>query len=109
MFDAVFGAEGGEILRTPPQAPPGERYAERWVRTIQRECLDRTLLYDTRHLVVVLREYLAHFNGHRPYQGRGQRPPDRDVLAAPVTDLGAVPVRRRKVLHGLINECEQAA
>ncbi|MEN3614869.1 hypothetical protein AAH979_35710 [Plantactinospora sp. ZYX-F-223] len=26
-----------------------------------------------------------------------------------VDDLGAVPVRRRKVVHGLINEYEQAA
>jgi putative transposase len=109
MFDAVFGTEGIEIIRTPPQAPRANAYAERWVRTIRRECLDRMLIYDTRHLVVVLREYLAHFNGHRPHQGRGQRPPDRDVLPMPVTDLGAVRVRRRKVLHGLINEYEQAA
>jgi putative transposase len=109
MFDAVFGAEGIEILRTPPRAPRANAYAERWVRTLRRECLDRILIYNTTHLIAVLREYLAHYNWHRPHQGRGQRPPDRDVLAAPVTDLGAVRVRRRKVLHGLINEYEQAA
>jgi hypothetical protein len=79
------------------------------VRTLRREGLDRILIYDTRHLIVVLREYLAHFHGHRPHQGRGQRPPDRDVLPAPATDLGAVRVRRRKVFHGLISEYEQAA
>jgi putative transposase len=71
--------------------------------------LDRILIYSTRHLVAALPGYLAHYNGHRPHQRRGQRPPDRDVLPAPVTDLGAVRVRRRKVLHGLINEYEQAA
>jgi hypothetical protein len=38
-----------------------------------------------------------------------QRPPDRDALPAPVADLGVARVRRRKVLHGLINEYEQAA
>jgi hypothetical protein len=60
------------------------------VRTVRRECLDRILIYNTRHLLAVLGEYLVHYNGHRPRQGRGQRPPDRDVLAAPVTGLSAV-------------------
>src|SRR3954452_24345607 len=100
MFDAVFHTEGIEVLLTPPQAPRANAYAERWVRTIRRECLDRILIYNTRHLIVVLPEYLRHFNGHRPHQGRGQLAPDRDLLPAPVTDLGAVRVRRRKVLHG---------
>jgi putative transposase len=109
MFDAVFGAEGIVVLRTPPQAPRANAFAERWVRTIRRECLDRIMIYNTRHLLAVLNEYLAHYNRRRPHQGRGQRPPDRDVLPTPVADLGVVRVRRRKVLHGLINEYEQVA
>src|SRR3954463_11153309 len=93
-----------EVLRSPPQAPRAKAYAERWVRTVRRECLDRVLIYNTRHLLAVLGEYLAHYNRHRPHQGRGQRPPDRDTLPAPTADLGAVQVRHKKVLHGLINE-----
>jgi hypothetical protein len=109
MFDTVFQAEAIEVLLTPPQAPRANAFAERWVRTVRRECLDRILIYNTRHLVTVLIEYVAHYNQHRPHQGRGQRPPDRDTLPAPVADLGSRWVRRRKVLHGLINEYEQAA
>ncbi len=71
--------------------------------------LDRILIYNTQHLLAVLGEYLAHYNTHRPHQGRGQRPSDRDTLPAPVTDLTAVRVGRKKVVHGLINEYEQAA
>jgi hypothetical protein len=107
MFDAVFGAEGIEVLLTPAQAPRANAFAERWVRTVRRECLDRMLIYNTRHLLAVLGEYLAHYNGHRPHQGREQRPPDCDTL--PVADLNALRVRRRKVVHGMINEYEQAA
>jgi putative transposase len=109
MFDTVLQAEGVEVVLTPPQAPRANAYAERWVRTARRECLDRILIYNSRHLCAVLDEYLAHYNGHRAHQGRGQRPPDRDTHPAPVTDLSTVRVRRRKLLHELINEYEQAA
>ena len=109
VFDAVFQSEGVDVLLIPPRAPPPNAFAERWVGTVRRECLDRVLIYNTGHLLAVLGEYLAHYNGHRPHQGRGQRPPDRDTLRPPVADLSAVRVRRRKLVHGLINEYEQVA
>lgn len=108
-FDAVFTTEGIEILRTPPRAPRANAYAERWVRTVRRECLDRILIYNPRHLLATLDEYVWHYNEHRPHQGREQRPPARDISPAPVTDLATVRVRRRRVLNGLINEYSQAA
>jgi putative transposase len=111
MFDAVFRAEDLEVLLTPQQAPRANAFVERWVRTARRECLDRILIYNTRHLLAVLGEYVAHYNGHRPHQGRGQRPPDRDTLPASVTDLGAVRIRirRKSLVRGPINEYEQVA
>src|SRR6266568_6688043 len=58
-FDEVFTSEGIEILRSPPQAPRANAYAERWVRTVRRECLDRILIYNPRHLLATLGEYVA--------------------------------------------------
>jgi hypothetical protein len=64
------------------------------------------LIYDERHLWSVLGEYARHYNGHRPYRPRQERPPDQgDQPGAPL-DL---PVQRRKVLGGVINEYYQAA
>jgi transposase InsO family protein len=109
MSDAVFHTEGIEVLLTPPQAPRANAYAQRWVRTVRRECLDRILIYNTRHLLAVLGEYVAHYNGHRAHQGRGQCPPNLETLPPPVTELDPRRVRRRKILGGLVNEYSEAA
>jgi putative transposase len=61
-FDAVFAAEGIQVLRTPMRAPRANAYAERWMGTVRREVLDRTLIVGRRHLVSVLGEYADHYN-----------------------------------------------
>ena len=64
------------------------------------------LIYGELHLRSILVEYAGHYNGHRPHQSRQQRPPDQDDLTRVSLDL---PVQRRKVLGGVINEYYQAA
>jgi transposase InsO family protein len=45
-FDVVFTANGTEVLKTAPQTPRMNAYAERWVRTARSECTDRMLVYN---------------------------------------------------------------
>src|SRR5512132_2275135 len=59
-FDAVFAAEGIEVLHTPVRAPRANAYAERWVGTVRREVLDRMLIVGCRQLRSVLAEYVDH-------------------------------------------------
>ena len=81
---------------------------ERVIGTLRRELLDRTLILNERHLALVLREYLTHYNGRRPHQSRRQRPPD--IETQPVGDVADLrSVRRKPVVAGLINEYHQAA
>jgi putative transposase len=42
--DEVFRAEGIKLIRTPVQAPNANAFAERWVRTLRPDCLDRILI-----------------------------------------------------------------
>ncbi len=109
-FDAVLSAAGIEVVKIPPRNPRANAHAERWVRTVRAECTDQMLITGPRHLRAVLDEYVAHYNQHRPHRARNLRPPDiGDIAAAPVTDLAATRIRRRKILGGLIHEYERAA
>src|SRR5215218_8065127 len=67
-FDRILRSEGMTIVRTPVRAPNANAYAERWVGTLRRECLDRILVVNRRQLEHVLRVYAAHYNRHRPHR-----------------------------------------
>ncbi|RZU76074.1 integrase-like protein [Micromonospora kangleipakensis] len=105
-FDAVFTAGGIDVIKTPPQAPRVNAFAERWVGTVRRECTDRMLIVGERHLAAVLAEYTAHYNSHHPHRSLAQQPPNPPPG---VTDLTAARIRRHPTLGGLINEYSQAA
>jgi putative transposase len=107
-FAEVFQAEGLRIITTLPRTPRMNAICERVIGTLRRELLDRTLILNERHLPLVLRDYVNHYNGHRPHQSRRQRPPD--IETHPVRDVaGPRSVRRKPVVAGLINEYHQAA
>jgi hypothetical protein len=91
-FNAVFAAEGITTILTPFQAPRANAFAERWVRTVRRECLDWTL---------------APYNQRRPHRGLDLRSPDPPSDSAPLTSTHRA-VRRHDLLGGLIDEYEPA-
>ncbi len=104
-FDEIFRTEGIRVIRTPVQAPNANAHAERWVRTLRADCLDRILILGRRHLEHVLRVYRGHCNEHRPHRALHLQPPSgRDP-----TPLNATAqLRRRDLLGGLIHEYHAA-
>lgn len=70
----LLRAAGAHSVRLPPRSPNLNAYAERFVGSIRRECLDRVIPFGDRHLRRVVEEYVEHFNRERPRQGVGNIP-----------------------------------
>jgi putative transposase len=105
-FDAVFTGADIRIIRTPIRAPRANAIAERIIGTLRRECLDHLLITGPRHLNVVLREYIQHYNFHRPHRSLHQHPPEGGT---PLHSGAASRVLRRDRLGGLLHEYVQVA
>jgi putative transposase len=105
-FDAVLADAGIEAVKIPPRSPRANAYAERFVLTARTEVTDRMLIFGRRHLLLVLAEYEAHYNGRRPHRSLELQPPRPDH---PVADLSRKRIKRRPVLGGLISDYERAA
>ncbi len=107
-FDEVFRAAGTRIVRSAVQAPRMNSVMERWIGSCRRELLDRTLVWNQRHLMTVLREYEDFYNTHRPHRALKQAAPLRR-LPDDVTDLDRFRVQRRDRVGGVIHEYRRVA
>ncbi len=106
-FDVVFTADAIKVLRVPVRTPVANAYAERWVGTVRRECLDHLLILGERHATAVLADYVDHYNSRRPHRSL-QRQGRLSTGTGPPPKPG-VSVIRHDRLGGLIHEYRQVA
>jgi len=104
----VLRTEGVSVIRTPIRAPRANAFAERFVRTVRRECLDHVLIYGRRHLERVLKACLVHYVEERPHPGLDLAVPAGDRTPK-VRGITRTHFERRDVLGGLIHEYRWAA
>ena len=106
--DEILCTEGLKVLKAPVGAPVANAFAERWIGSIRREFLDRTIIWSQRQLERLTIDYIDHYNQHRPHRSLNQRPP-----MAPAPSLDTHPhqlqVTRSTRCDGLINEYRHAA
>ncbi len=107
-FDEIFRTEGLKILKTPARTPVANTFAERWIGSIRRELLDRTIIWNRRQLERLVTVYIDHYNDHRPHRSLKQRPPTPTAYPrlTPPTPVAALRITR---CDGLINEYRNAA
>jgi transposase InsO family protein len=99
-----LGDAGIRVVLIPERAPNANAYAERFVRSIKEECLDRIIPLGDRHFRHAITEFVEHYHRERNHQGLD----NRLIAGTPVTHrTGRVRCRRR--LGGLLNFYERAA
>ena len=111
LFDDVLNDAGIEVVLSGVRIPRMNSIMERWVQTCRRELLDRTLIWNQRHLLHALREFEMFYNEHRPHQGLANARPLHS-LPAPIEDpdrIAHLDIRRRARLGGALHEYEHAA
>jgi transposase InsO family protein len=95
---------GIRVVLIPERAPNANAYAERFVRSIREECLDRLIPIGERHFRRAVAEYVAHYHGERNHQGLDNR-----LISGPPVIRVRSRVRRHPRLGGLLNFYERAA
>jgi len=103
-FDKALTDHGAEVMPLTYRSPNLNAFVERFIQTIQVECLDHFLIFGEKHFDYLVREYVEHYHKERPHQGlhnrliSGQPPPE---------SVGEVQCRTR--LGGLLKHYYRAA
>jgi putative transposase len=111
LFDVILADAGVDVALSGIRMPRMNSIMERWVQTCRRELLDRTLIWNQRHLLHALREFEQFYNGHHPHQGIANARP-LHPLPPQHTDpegMAHLNVRRRDRLGGILHDYERAA
>jgi transposase InsO family protein len=97
-FRHLLEQAGCEPLRLPPRSPNLNAGAERFVRSIKEECLDRMIFFGEKSLRRAIREFVTHYHGERNHQGLG------NALIDPTDDVGRTlgAIRCRERLGGML-------
>ena len=107
-LDEEVTAMGVRVLKTPVRAPKANSICERFGGTMRRECLDFLIPFNERHLRLVLKVWIAHFNQSRPHMSLGPGIPAALHPPPETTHRHLIPaghaVRRAAVLGGLHHE-----
>jgi transposase InsO family protein len=103
-FRSALERGGVGVVRLPPRSPNLNAYAERFVLSIKRECLDRIVPLGERHLRLAVSEFVTHYHRERNHQGLENRLIE---VSEPANTNGRV-VRRER-LGGLLNYYHRAA
>jgi putative transposase len=95
---------GIRVVQAPYRAPNANAYAERFVRSIKEECLDRMIPLGERHFRRAVDEFVEHYHRERNYQGLSN-----ELIDGPIRPGTVGRIRRRPRLGGLLNYYDRAA
>jgi putative transposase len=104
-FDMVFKSIGIEALKLPARSPNLNASAERFVRSIKEECIDRMSFFGEPMLRHAVELHLVHYHTERPHQGLENTISFPAAVEPDTPANGTVECRER--LGGLLRFCHR--
>lgn len=80
-FDQLLESAGLKVMKTAYRSPHTVAFVERFIQTLQQECLDYFIVFGSRHMDHLCSQFAAHYHQERPHQAK-----DNDVLVKPKPD-----------------------
>ncbi|MEQ8667892.1 MAG: integrase core domain-containing protein [Pirellulales bacterium] len=94
--DTKFTASFDEVLRSAKVAvklaefrsPNTNAFVERFIQTLQQECLDHFIVFGKEHMDYLVSEMVTHYHQERPHQAKENDPPLAST-SIPLTNQGS--------------------
>ena len=103
-FRSILLREGIEVIRLPPRTPNLNAFAERFVRSIKSECLNRMIFFGQASLQHAIGHFMAHYHTERNHQGL-----ENQLLRSARVIARSQSVHRRQRLGEILNYYHRAA
>lgn len=98
-FDTVWASEAARVIQIPHRAPDANAFAESFIGTLKRECLNFFICLSRSQLDYILRTWVRHYNVDRPHRGRDI---GNNVLQVDFRPVRDGPIRRKRQLGGIV-------
>jgi len=106
-FDQVMEDADIRAKRLALRSPNTNVYVERFIQTIQIECMDHFIIFGEKHFDYLVREYVEHYHTERPHQGLANQTPAGTPRPAPQDSNGGIQCRTR--LGGMLKHYDRMA
>lgn len=110
VFDEHFHHDKGGVVLTPYQSPIANSFAESWIGSMKRECLNLLFCFGLRQLDHIVQTYAMYHNTFRPHQALGNRPPGcEEGLRLEDSEIDPKTVQCQNWLGGLLKHYKRRA
>jgi transposase InsO family protein len=99
QFIDILADTGIQSVKLPPRSPNLNAFAERFVRSIKEECLERMIFFGENSLRTAVREYIAHYHAERNHQGLD----NQLIIPIKTTAKENAPIQRKERLGGTLS------
>ena len=80
-FDEILAEADVKVKQAAHRSPNTNAFVERFIQTLQQECLDYFIVFGEQHMDHLVSEMVSYYHAERPHQSKGNEPLVQSVAA----------------------------